>query len=230
MWSGERLAKIHATTVPEKCWPEVWSKMGKTAQKKEKQEWANEKPKLDDARRLRGIYFIDPEDGEYKETIQNARTKLEVRMEAAMRCRRGTKMHSGLQELKRRVMKTTRFQKQSMRALWKFTNQESVWNHLHKKVMKITSKAKGTLRSHSKFGTQIYSDASSDDNSGCESSSGKGMGRSSKRFQPGSWTKQRVKERLFSKQKKREKESPFCYIDGHLSSQNCEVRAKISEV
>ena len=136
MWSGERLAKIHATTVPEKCRPEVWSKMGKTAQKKEKQEWANEKPKLDDARRLRGIYFIDPEDGVYKETIQNARTKLEVRMEAAMRCRRGTKMHSGLQELKRRVMKTTRFQKQSMRALWKFTNQESVWNHLYNKVMK----------------------------------------------------------------------------------------------
>ena len=121
-------------------------KWEKPLRRKKKQEWANEKPKLDDARRLRGIYFIDPEDGEYKETIQNARTKLEVRMEAAMRCRRVTKMHSGLQELKRRVMKTTRFQKQSMRALWKFTNQESVRNHLHKKVMKITSKAKGTLR------------------------------------------------------------------------------------
>ena len=46
--------------------------MGKAGHKKEKQEWAKEKPKLDDARKLKGIYFIDPEDGEYKETIKNA--------------------------------------------------------------------------------------------------------------------------------------------------------------
>ena len=75
MWSGERLTKIQATTRPENLWPEVWSKMGKAAQKKEKQEWANEKPKLDDARKLGGIYFIDPEDGEYKGSIKSARKK-----------------------------------------------------------------------------------------------------------------------------------------------------------
>ena len=38
-----------------------------------------EKPKLDDARTLRGTYFIDSEDGNHKETIsRNARKKLEV--------------------------------------------------------------------------------------------------------------------------------------------------------
>ena len=47
--------------------------MSKNAKLREKQKWAIEKPKLDDARRLRGIYFIDPEDKEYKETIRNAR-------------------------------------------------------------------------------------------------------------------------------------------------------------
>ena len=31
------------------------------------------------ARKLRGIYFIDPEDKEFKETIKNARKKLETR-------------------------------------------------------------------------------------------------------------------------------------------------------
>ena len=51
-------------------WPEVWSKMGKAAQKKEKREWANEKPELDNVQKLRGIYFIDREDGEYKETFK----------------------------------------------------------------------------------------------------------------------------------------------------------------
>ena len=79
-------------------WPEVWSKVGKAVQKKEKQEWANEKPKLDNARRLGGIYFIDPEDGEYKETIKNAGKKLEVPMEAAMPCKKRTKKHFGFQE------------------------------------------------------------------------------------------------------------------------------------
>ena len=50
--------------------------MGKAAQKNEKQEWANEKPKLDNGRRLRGIYFTDPEDGEYEETIKKRKEKV----------------------------------------------------------------------------------------------------------------------------------------------------------
>ena len=57
MWSRERLTKIQATTRPDHVWPEVWTKIGKAAQNREKQEWAKEKPKLDNAGRLRGIYF-----------------------------------------------------------------------------------------------------------------------------------------------------------------------------
>ena len=41
---------------------------------------SNEKPKLDYARRLRGIYFLVPEDKEFKETIRNACKKLETPM------------------------------------------------------------------------------------------------------------------------------------------------------
>ena len=41
--------------------------MGKNAKLKEKQKWSHEKLHLDNARKLRGIYFIDPED---KELIQ----------------------------------------------------------------------------------------------------------------------------------------------------------------
>ena len=43
--------------------------MASNAKLKEKQKWSNEKPKLDNARRLRGIYFVDPGDKEFKETI-----------------------------------------------------------------------------------------------------------------------------------------------------------------
>ena len=90
LWSGERLTKIQATTRPENLRPEVWSKMAKAAQKKEKQEWTNEKPKLDNARRLTGIYFIGLEDEEFEETIKITRRKLDVPMDAAMPCKKGT--------------------------------------------------------------------------------------------------------------------------------------------
>ena len=39
---------------PDHVWPDVWTKIGKAAQNREKQEWAKEKPKLDNARRQRG--------------------------------------------------------------------------------------------------------------------------------------------------------------------------------
>ena len=61
--------------------------MGKNAKLKEKQKWSNEKLHLDNARKLRGIYFIDPEDKEFQETIQNARKKLETSMTPAMPCK-----------------------------------------------------------------------------------------------------------------------------------------------
>ena len=50
--------------------------MSKNAKLREKHKWTIERSKLDNARRLRGIYFIDPEDKEFKETIKNAREKM----------------------------------------------------------------------------------------------------------------------------------------------------------
>ena len=61
--------------------------MGKHAKLKEKQKWSEEKLHLENARKLRGIYFIDPEDKEFKETIKNARKKLETPIAPAMPCK-----------------------------------------------------------------------------------------------------------------------------------------------
>ena len=36
MWSGERLTKMQMTTRPDNVWPEVWTQIGKAAQKNEK--------------------------------------------------------------------------------------------------------------------------------------------------------------------------------------------------
>ena len=67
------MTKIQTTTRPDYVWPEVWTKIGKAAQNREKPEWAKEKPKLDNARKMRGIYFNDPDDTEHVEILKNAR-------------------------------------------------------------------------------------------------------------------------------------------------------------
>ena len=61
--------------------------MSDASKRKEKQKCAIEKPKLDNARRLRRIYFIDLDDEEFKDTMKNVRRKLEVPMPAAMPCK-----------------------------------------------------------------------------------------------------------------------------------------------
>ena len=48
----------------------------------------NREAKLDNARRLRGIYCVDPEEDEYKESIKKTSGKMEVPMEAAVPCKK----------------------------------------------------------------------------------------------------------------------------------------------
>ena len=64
----ERLTKREATSGPDSL-PELCRGLAKNAELRENPRWAIEKRKLDSAKRLRGIYFIDPEDKEFKETI-----------------------------------------------------------------------------------------------------------------------------------------------------------------
>ena len=73
---------MQATTTPDQLWPEILSSISHAAQRKEKQQWAIEKPKLDNARKLRCIYVIDPEDVEVKETMKKRAEKVEI----ACRC------------------------------------------------------------------------------------------------------------------------------------------------
>ena len=70
MWSGWRLTKRQLTSRPDHLWPELWINLGRNAKLKEKQKWSNEKPKLDNARRLRRI-LIYPEDKEFKLLFTN---------------------------------------------------------------------------------------------------------------------------------------------------------------
>ena len=82
---------MQATSRPDLLWPDIWSRMSKAAQRKEKQAWAIEKPKFDNARQMSGIFFIEPNDEEFKLTMIAARRKSEVPMPAAMPCKIPTK-------------------------------------------------------------------------------------------------------------------------------------------
>ena len=86
MWSGARLTRKRLTSRPDHLWPELWKSMGKHAKLKEKQKWSNEKLHLENARKLRGICFIDL-DKEFKGTIKNARKKLEASVALALPCK-----------------------------------------------------------------------------------------------------------------------------------------------
>ena len=88
MWSGWRLTKIQTTSRPDHIWPDAWTRIRNAAQRREKQEWAIEKPKLEYGRNVKGIFSIDPSDEEYKDIIENARRKLETPMAAEMPCKR----------------------------------------------------------------------------------------------------------------------------------------------
>ena len=86
-WSGERLTRKQKTSRPGDVWPDIWKFMSDAAEEKAEQRWAIEKPKLDNARQLRGIFFVEPNDEEFKVTMKATRRKSEVPIPAAVPCK-----------------------------------------------------------------------------------------------------------------------------------------------
>ena len=87
MWSRVRLTKKQLTSRPDHLWPELWKSMGKHFKLKVKEKWSEEKIHLENARKLRGIYFVDPKDKEFKEKIKNARKKLKTSVALILPCK-----------------------------------------------------------------------------------------------------------------------------------------------
>ena len=83
-WWRVRLTRTQTTSRPDNIWPDMWKHVSDAANRKEKRNWIIEKPTLDDARQLHGIFFIEPDDEELRHAIRNALRKLEIPMPAAM--------------------------------------------------------------------------------------------------------------------------------------------------
>ena len=148
--------------------------MGKNAKLKEKQKWSEEKIHLDNARKLRGIYFIDPEDKEFKETIKNARKKLETSVAPAMPCKIMKNCGSGGSDKNKTKLACILEANDSTRM--RMGNSEPSNHEDH-----IAGRGENSLQ-HYNFGSQVYSYASSYEDSGSESSSGQGMGKIGENF------------------------------------------------
>ena len=165
----ERLTRRQVTSRPDHLWPEPWIKMGRNAKLKEKHKWSDEKPKLDNARRLRGIYFIDPEDKEVKETIQNARKKLVKPMAPAMSCKTSKTWKHGETRGKTNKIKSKLACILEAGESTRLCMADSLPNY-HEDH--IAGKGNNSLTATLQFGSQIYSYASSHEDSRSKSSSG----------------------------------------------------------
>ena len=151
--------------------------MGKNAKLKEKQKWSEEKIHLDNARKLRGIYFIDPEDKEFKETIKNARKKLETSTAPAMSCK--ILKNCGMADL-------TKI-RQNLRVFWKPMNPpECVWGILNHIITKTILQEK--VRIHCNiiiWFTKFIPMPQAMNIPAAKSSSGQGNGKNWRKFRRG---------------------------------------------
>ena len=148
--------------------------MGKNAKLKEKQKWSEEKIHLDNARKLRGIYFIDPEDKEFKETIKNARKKLETSVALAMPCKIMKNCGSGGSDKNKTKLACILEANESTRMRMGNSIPSNHEDH-------IAGKGDNSLQ-HYNLVHQFYSYASSHENSCSKGSGEQGMGKIGENF------------------------------------------------
>ena len=162
--TDKKAANIQARSFMARTLDEI----GKKCQAEEKHKWAIEKPKLDNARKLRGIYFNDPEDKEFKETIKNARKKLETPMAPAVPCKISKNSQHGATRGKSNEIKSKFKCILEDSESTRLRMGESLPNH-HEDH--IAGKGDNSLQ-HCQSGTQIYSYAPSQKKSCSKGSSG----------------------------------------------------------
>ena len=168
MWSGGTLTKRQATSRPDHLWPELWRGMARNAKLREKHKWAIEKPKVENAGRLRGIYFIDPEDKEFKETIKNARKKLKTPRAPAMPCKTCKKNKHGETRSKTNDFKSKFACILEASKSTRMPMEESLPKYHEDHIAGKRAQFTATLQ----IGTHIYSHASSNEDTRSKGSSG----------------------------------------------------------
>ena len=133
---GERLRKKQTTSWPDYLWPEIWKDMSDAAQRKEKQKWALENPKVDNARRLRVFTSSILQ-------MRSARKLVEMRGESwKFQCQQLCLARSR-EESTRRLVALLILARHNTHASLKPTNlRESVWKELYIEIMETALQEK----------------------------------------------------------------------------------------
>ena len=193
--------------------------MGKNAKLKERQKRSHEKPQLDNARKLRGIYFIVPEDKEFKETIKNARKELETSVAPAMPCKIMKKnCGSGASNKVKSKLACIMEARESTRLCMG----ESLPNH-HEDH--IAGKRRGQFTATSQFGSQIYSYASSHENSAAKAAVDKEREKL-KKISVWNLTKVRSKQEVIDEARMKGAKVHFASLMDICHLKNAELEAK----
>ena len=155
---------------------------------------------------MRGIHFIDPEDKEFKETIKNARKKLETSVAPAMPCKIMKNCGSGASNKIKTKLACILEADESTRM--RMGNSIPHYHQDH-----IAGKGEKSLQ-HYNF-SQIHSYASSYENSCSKSSGGQGTGKFGENFgvEPNSSQKQERGDEM--------RKTSFRFTEGHMSLENC---------
>ena len=227
MWSREMTDEnFKATTRPENVWPEVWTKIGNAAQECEQQEWAIEKPKFDNALRLRGMHFFHRSGRSV--TMQRNHQTCEEKVfkklpngggnAVARKEQRNTSLFRKLKSKSREIQQV--FQKQGIACIVEAheSTMTTSANHFYRQDHEddIALRSFHSMTHYNCRSTfRVYSSAASDENSGVRKQlcAEREWKKHSKRFQPGSWTKLRAKkEFILEAQRATYKNVPVMYV------------------
>ena len=247
---GSGLQKIKQLPDLIMCGPKFGPSVSKAAQRKEKQQWAIEKP--NEARQYEKVerhLFLDPNDKEFKEIMKMVRKFVrfqwrrlclarwewrdvqEIPIEAAMPCKLKTTkcshQHREIGSGSNNILKTTRAciveAHESTRKRLESTLPKRSWrSHRGERVPFVKSL---------QFGSRICSVASSDENSGCKGRSRSIMGDA--RWVASVANDQRKwqnKKEVILEAQKEQITVHFATLMGHLSFQKCGVGTKVSKV
>ena len=204
------------------CGTQVWTKIGKATQNREKQEWAKkEKPKLDNARKLRGIYVVDPDDMGVQRN-HSKHTDKTCELKTAKSSYQHREIDSGSNKI------------QKSKHACVVEAHESTRKHIGKLCRNIMMIALLGRRSIHwvicKSCAQVHTYASSNDYPGCQSRCGQRVWKAWKNARFAKWPIYREDRKLSWMHKKEQRTVLFLYADGHLSSQECGVTTEISKI
>ena len=169
----------------------------------------NDKTKLDNTRRMKGINFIDLDDQDYKETLKNTGRKLERPVAPAMLC----KVRKWLQNMK---LHLKRFQNRFMAVWWnESTRQRAESSKSKNDEHRIAGKG-FTSMSHCNL---VYKFISMPQATNILEAKAAVDEEWKKLETIPAWNLEisQVQTGGYSECTRRQKESPLCHIDGHMS-------------